>query len=127
MNRPDIRFGAVTIDCAPEQLKDMVDFYTKLLGLTLEGQEDELGPFPFLFKDDFAITLQPEEGYQPPTWPSLERGQQMHLDFLVKDIQEARAYALSIGATESPVQYAKKWHILLDPAGHPFCLCQQDD
>lgn len=127
MDRPDIRFGAVTIDCAPHQVKEMVDFYRKLLNLTLEVEEDELGPFPFLYTDGFAITLQPEEGYQPPTWPSLERGQQVHLDLLVKDIKEAVAYALSIGATESKEQFGKNWHTMLDPAGHPFCFCRVEE
>ena len=127
MNRPDIRFGAVTIDCAPHQTRQMIDFYCKLLDLTLENQEDELGPFISLEGEGFAITLQPEEGYQPPTWPSLERGQQMHLDLMVHDIPEAVAYALEIGATESKEQYAKNWHIMLDPAGHPFCFCKISD
>ena len=121
MNKPDIRFGAVTIDCGKSQVKPMIDFYTGLLGLKLIGPED--GPFPYLEGENFAITLQPEEGYLPPTWPDLERGQQLHLDFLVKDLPAAAAYALSLGAVESPVQFSQDWHILLDPAGHPFCLC----
>ncbi len=127
MDRPDIRFGAVTIDCAPHQHKQMVEFYQKLLNLTLEGQEDELGTFPYLYTDHFGITIQAEEGYTPPTWPDMERGQQIHLDLLTKDIPAAVAYALSIGATESKVQYARTWHIMLDPAGHPFCFCQMAD
>lgn len=127
MNRPDIRFGAVTIDCAPGQLRAMVDFYRKLLGLTLEGPEEELGRFPSLYKDGFGITLQAEESYRPPTWPGPERGQQLHLDLLARDLKEAAAYARSIGATESPVQYSENWHIMLDPAGHPFCLCKSQE
>ena len=47
----------------------------------------------------------------------------MHLDLSVKNLPQAAAYAMSIGAAESPVQYSANWHILLDPAGHPFCLC----
>ncbi len=120
MERPAIRFGAVTIDCAPEQVPAMVAFYRQLLDLQVEGED---GPYPYLSREGFAITLQPEEGYQPPTWPSLERGQQLHIDLMVDDLPAAVAYAKSIGASESSVQYSQRWHILLDPAGHPFCLC----
>lgn len=124
MERPEISFGAVTIDCAKEQVPQMISFYRQLLNMQVEGED---GPFPFLDGGSFGITLQPEEGYQPPTWPTMERGQQLHLDLLVKDLPAAIAYAKSIGAQESPVQYSQNWHILLDPAGHPFCLCKTNE
>ena len=123
--RPNIRFGAVTIDCAPHQVRAMVAFYSKLLNLELKNDAD--AAFPFLSGEGFSMNLQPEAGYQPPTWPEGERGQQIHLDLLVDDLAATTAYCLSIGATESPVQYGSNWHILLDPAGHPFCLCVYDD
>ena len=121
MEKPDIRFGTVTIDCLPGQVHAMVDFYTRLLDLTLESSEDD--PFPFLSGKDVRIVLQPFDGFLPPSWPGNERGIQLHLDLSVKDLPLAAAYAKSIGAIESPVQYSKNWHIMLDPAGHPFCLC----
>lgn len=122
MNRPSITFGAVIIDCAKEQVHDMIAFYTQLLDMKLATAEDY--PFPYLQGDGFGITLQPGDDYLPPTWPSNERGQQLHLDFLVKDLPEAVVFAKALGARESAEQYSEKWHIMLDPAGHPFCLCQ---
>ncbi|HSK68792.1 MAG TPA: VOC family protein [Candidatus Limnocylindria bacterium] len=122
MDRPEIHFGAVTIDCGREHVEGMARFYCGMLNLTPHGMD---GPYPYLEGEGFAITLQPEDGYTPPTWP--EDGPpdtQMHVDFVVRDIPAATAYAKSLGATVSPVQYSDRWHILLDPAGHPFCLCK---
>jgi catechol 2,3-dioxygenase-like lactoylglutathione lyase family enzyme len=103
----------------------MIAFYTQLLDMTLETPEDF--PYPYLQGDGFDISLQPGDDYLPPTWPTNERGQQLHLDLTVKDLPAAIAFAKSLGATESPEQYGKNWHILLDPAGHPFCLCLEPE
>ena len=49
--------------------------------------------------------------------------QQAHLDFDVSDLDEAEAEALAIGATKAVIQPSPNdWRVLLDPAGHPFCL-----
>ena len=122
MDRPEIRFGALTIDCARDQVHALILFYTKLLSLQLEGSEED--DFPYLAGDNFGITLQVLDDYVPPTWPSNEHGKQMHMDFITKNLPEAVSYAKSIGAVESPEQYSKRWHVMLDPAGHPFCLCR---
>lgn len=100
----------------------MLDFYSQLLGLRVEvSLEDD---YVYLEGGPVTITLQVTSDYQAPTWPGNERGIQIHLDLSVADLQPAVEYALSIVATNSPVQYSKHWHILLDPAGHPFCLVQ---
>jgi hypothetical protein len=46
----------------------------------------------------------------------------MHLDFQVSDLQEAVAAALELGAQEAEFQPQTTVRVLLDPAGHPFCL-----
>lgn len=53
-----------------------------------------------------------------------------HLDIYVKNRQEAVDYALSIGATMPDDQFSvpgftPDWTTLYDPAGHPFCLCDE--
>lgn len=68
------------------------------------------------------MTFQRVENYLAPTWPTQERGQQMHLDFAVDDIGEAVKLAESLGATQAPDQPGERWRVMLDPAGHPFCL-----
>ena len=61
--------------------------------------------------------------YTPPTWPTQERPQQMHLDLLVDDLDAAEAAVIDLGATKHPDQPGTSYRVFLDPAGHPFCLC----
>ena len=63
--------------------------------------------------------------YQRPVWPT-EEGQQrpmMHFDFQVADLDGAVAEAVALGATLADHQPQQNVRVLLDPAGHPFCLC----
>jgi len=66
------------------------------------------------------------DGYQPPTWPSAERSQQIHLDLAVDDpgdLDDAEAQAVRLGAVKEEHQSApESFRVLRDPAGHPFCL-----
>jgi hypothetical protein len=50
----------------------------------------------------------------------------MHLDFQVGDLDSAVAEAVALGATEAKHQPQENVRVLLDPAGHPFCLCRDD-
>ena len=71
------------------------------------------------------ITIQQVDGYVPPVWPwKPEEQQQMaHLDFHVRDVEEGVRHALACGARLAEAQMDDRWRVLLDPAGHPFCLC----
>ncbi|MCX4648010.1 MULTISPECIES: VOC family protein [unclassified Streptomyces] len=54
------------------------------------------------------------------------RGEQrpmMHFDFQVGDLDSAVAEAVALGATVAEFQPQESVRVLLDPAGHPFCLC----
>lgn len=63
------------------------------------------------------------EGFTPPSWPDAG-AKQYHLDFRVDDLAGAEATARELGATVPDFQPgADRWRVLLDPAGHPFCLC----
>ena len=47
----------------------------------------------------------------------------MHLDVAVDDIERAESLALSLGATRASYQPSPdRWRVMIDPAGHPFCL-----
>jgi hypothetical protein len=46
----------------------------------------------------------------------------MHLDFQVDDMDAAVAHALELGAEEAEHQPQEDVRVMLDPAGHPFCL-----
>jgi hypothetical protein len=46
----------------------------------------------------------------------------MHFDFQVGDLESA----VALGATVAQHQPRQNVRVLLDPAGHPFCLCRDD-
>ena len=50
----------------------------------------------------------------------------MHLDFQVGDLESAQDEAVALGATVAAEQPNASVRVLLDPAGHPFCLCRDD-
>ncbi|MGI8869389.1 MAG: VOC family protein [Mycobacteriales bacterium] len=70
------------------------------------------------------LAFQAEDVYERPTWPAQAGEQQMmfHLDIGVTDVDGAVADALALGAELHPHQPQEDVRVLLDPAGHPFCL-----
>lgn len=46
----------------------------------------------------------------------------LHLDIEVDDLEQAVAYAVEVGAEQAEYQPQKNVRVMLDPAGHPFCL-----
>ena len=50
----------------------------------------------------------------------------MHFDFQVEDVPEAVKKAEFLGAVQAKAQFGgEHFTTMLDPAGHPFCLCQK--
>ena len=47
----------------------------------------------------------------------------MHFDFQVGDLNSAVAEAVELGASVADYQPNDNVRVLIDPAGHPFCLC----
>jgi len=109
---------AVNIDC-PDP-KTLAEFYRDLSGLPMQVWDG--GFYSLGDEGSINIYFQPVEGFRPSTWPSQERGQQMHLDFHVDDLDAAVAEAERLGATQAAEQTGERWRVMLDPAGHPFCL-----
>jgi Glyoxalase-like domain len=70
-----------------------------------------------------CISFQQVDDYAPPKWPAQDVPQQMHLDVIVDDLDAAEAELLKLGATRHEHQPSDRFRVLLDPAGHPFCLC----
>jgi hypothetical protein len=62
-------------------------------------------------------------------WPAPEGEQRpmMHFDFQVGDLDDAAAEAVALGASVAKFQPQPNVRVLLDPAGHPFCLCLDED
>lgn len=68
-----------------------------------------------------ALGIGAVEGYQAPSWPDDGR-KQFHLDLAADDIGAAAARCVDLGATRPDEQPGETWIVLLDPAGHPFCV-----
>jgi predicted enzyme related to lactoylglutathione lyase len=68
----------------------------------------------------FAI----DENHEPPVWPSRpgEPTMQLHLDVGVTDLDAAVEDAVALGARVAEYQPQDDVRVMLDPAGHPFCL-----
>ena len=74
------------------------------------------------------FVFQQAKDCQAPVWPPADGRQRpmMHLDFQVADLGPAVAGAETLGATLSTHRLQENVRVLLDPAGHPFCLCRDD-
>jgi catechol 2,3-dioxygenase-like lactoylglutathione lyase family enzyme len=103
--------------------RGLADFYRELLGweVRVDGPE-----WVVLKPQDGAtgLSFQREDGHVPPSWPASPGDQQMqaHLDIAVDDLDAGVARAQALGATVADVQPQDDVRVLLDPAGHPFCL-----
>ena len=51
----------------------------------------------------------------------------MHLDVQVGELDAAVAEAVALGASVAAHQPQENVRVLLDPAGHPFCLCLDEE
>lgn len=123
MSEPLISFGAVCIDSGNSS--QLADFYAKLLGWEKFFDSEDGAAIRSPDKSQI-IGFQTVDDYTPPVWPweAEKQGQMMHLDLNVDDLDEATAYALECGAALAETQYnAEYYKTMLDPAGHPFCLC----
>lgn len=64
-----------------------------------------------------------------PVWPT-EPGKpqmSMHLDVEVDDLEAAVSYAEGVGAEQASYQPQETVRVMLDPAGHLFCLYLDED
>lgn len=70
------------------------------------------------------LSIQHNPDYVRPRWPAEKGEQQMmlHLDFQVVDLAAETARAVALGAELPEHQPQEDVRVLLDPAGHPFCL-----
>ena len=125
-DNPKIKLYALTLDCKEPQ--ELAKFYAALLAWEIPYVDGEYacigapgaqqGAYP-------GITFQKNPDYLPPVWPTEPDAQQQmaHIDFAVADLDAAVEHAVRCGATVAPQQFSDSWTVMLDPSGHPFCLC----
>ena len=108
---------AVTIDTADAPA--LGRFYSGLLDLEVayEGAEGVL----LVQVGQQRVMFQQFAEHRRPRRPDPAYPQQMHLDIVVGDPDEAQRVALELGATRLPGD-GENWLVYADPHGHPFCL-----
>lgn len=110
-------------------------FYADVLGWTVEDGSDEhwttlVPPGGVVSRENPdgrpTLAFQQIDDFVAPTWPSGAHPQQFHLDFAVERIEAAEPAVLAAGARVHEHQPSEDggFRVYLDPAGHPFCLCQ---
>ena len=120
--KPVLHLGGVNMDCSDASV--MAEFYVRLLGWEVTNRDDD-----YVAIQDPAggtgLSFQEETWYKPPVWPerSDEQTKMIHLDIQVDDLEAAVVHALAAGARLAEHQPRSDLRVLLDPAGHPFCLC----
>ncbi|MFC3961350.1 VOC family protein [Nocardia jiangsuensis] len=116
---PIATLRGVTLDCADPRA--LARFYQELTDMQLGHDSEE-----FVALTDGSgrdLGFQQVDGYRAPRWPGQDVPQQLHLDLEVADLDAAEKAALESGAVRPDHQPGgDRWRVLLDPAGHPFCL-----
>jgi catechol 2,3-dioxygenase-like lactoylglutathione lyase family enzyme len=121
MDRPEMSLTSAVLGAPDPQA--LGRFYERLLGWSVGTDEPDwvtLRPPG----GGTGLSFQLEDAYEPPVWPPEPGAQQMmvHLDVEVADLEAAVAWAVDAGARVAGFQPQEGVRVMLDPAGHPFCL-----
>lgn len=109
----------VSIDCADPG--PVADFWTALLGWEVAYRDENYAMLQST--DGSRLGFGRVEGYAAPAWPNPNGTKQFHLDIGTEDVATTEARCVELGATVPDAQPGgERWRVLLDPAGHPFCL-----
>ena len=128
-----LRWTGICLDC--RDAEEMARFYGRLLGWEVSARdepEDRLGGSGWISMRDpgggAGLSFQAEDWYEPPVWPEEpgELSKMIHLEIYADDVGKAVEHVLRCGGSEAPHQPsdrdATSLRVMLDPAGHPFCL-----
>jgi catechol 2,3-dioxygenase-like lactoylglutathione lyase family enzyme len=121
MEQPRMRISATVLDALDPPA--LAAFYARLLGWAVTESEATWAMMrPPAGGTGLSFQLEPH--YVPPVWPAVPSEQLMmsHLDIAVDDLDAGVAWALKAGARLADHQPQEHVRVMLDPAGHPFCL-----
>ncbi|TWE12846.1 VOC family protein [Rudaeicoccus suwonensis] len=112
--------ASVSLECA--DTVELADFYRRLF----DGSEFFRAPDGSVIcisTGTVYLTAMRVAGYVAPTWPAPGAGGIVHLDVAVDDLAQSVERTIALGATEADHQpQPALFRVMLDPAGHPFCL-----
>ena len=115
---PIARLAGVSLDSADPAA--LAAFYRDLLELDVVFEADD---FIALKGAGIYLTTQRVAAHRAPDWPDDDVPKQIHLELAVTDLEAAQTRAVELGARLAPRQPSPdQWRVLLDPAGHPFCI-----
>lgn len=118
MSKP-ATLAMLNLDCARPQV--LAEFYHQVLGWEVTHSQDE---YAMITDGTTSIGFGRIDDHRPPPWPNTaESPKRYHLDLMVDDLDEAERRILGHGATRPDHQPGETWRVLLDPEGHPFCIC----
>lgn len=109
----------ISIDCG--EVGPVAEFWAQALGYEQVASDGETyamlqgasGP---------ALGFGVVEGFEAPAWPNPHGSKQFHLDLAAEDVDAEVERLVGLGATKVDPQPGETWTVLLDPAGHPFCV-----
>ena len=111
-----LRLSAVSLDCDDHVL--LATFYAELLdGAVLWTHEHASA----VDVGGLVLVTQSVQDHREPEWPGAAI---VHLDLTAVSghLDAMVARAVSLGARLADPQPDPRWRVLLDPAGHPFCI-----
>ncbi|WP_374777355.1 VOC family protein [Streptomyces sp. NBC_01310] len=119
MSTPEIRLLSFDFDC-PDPA-ELARFYGDALDLPVLYRSDD---FVLLGREGApGLGFVRQAGFRSPAWPDPAHSKQAHLELGVDDLDAAQERMLALGAVLPSFQPRPDvWRVLLDPAGHPFCL-----
>jgi catechol 2,3-dioxygenase-like lactoylglutathione lyase family enzyme len=121
-DRPHAELSATVLG-APDP-RALAAFYSALLAwpITYDDEEWVMVTPPDGGRRGLSFQLEPD--HVSPVWPAGPGDPQMqaHLDIAVDDLENGVAYAVDLGAVVADHQPQDDVRVLVDPAGHPFCL-----
>ena len=128
------RMDVTSVTIGAPAPRELAAFYARMLGWPIAVEEPARPGYP---PEDGWAQMRPPAGqigprlnfeyeaeYTRPVWPS-EPGQQhttIHLDIAVEDLSAAVTWAIEAGAALAEYQPQEHVRVMIDPAGHPFCL-----
>jgi hypothetical protein len=112
------RLAAISLD-TPDPA-GLARFYQQLLDLEMTFATEN---FVALRGARVLLTVQRVDDHLRAEWPTGTVPKQIHLELAVDDLDVAEQQAVAIGAVKAVVQPSPDgWRVLIDPAGHPFCI-----
>jgi catechol 2,3-dioxygenase-like lactoylglutathione lyase family enzyme len=123
---PSRRWTTVTIDC--QDAEALADFYCRLLGWETTARDGRGWVQARDPNGGVGLNFQSDAAYRRPTWPEIpqEQAKMLHFEILVDDLGAAVAHTVAAGGSVAPQQPPdrdpSRLRVMLDPAGHPFCL-----